>query len=116
MKIEFNKTEPFVSWGNAIGIVLYSRENDTHVNFFIGDMTHSRVNREELGSPSLVELKLELEKTSIMKRIIYLMVVCFIALPILQSCSSSRGMCKSKKKYYKTQKCWNAKKQKMVRC
>ncbi len=61
MKIEFNKTEPFVSWGNAIGIVLYSRENDTHVNFFTGDMTHSRVNREELGSPSLVELKLELE-------------------------------------------------------
>ncbi len=61
MKIEFNKTEPFVSWGNAIGIVLYSRENDTHVNFFTGDMTHSRVNREELGSPSLVELRLELE-------------------------------------------------------
>ena len=61
MKIEFNKTEPFVSWGNAIGIVLYSRENDTHVNFFTGDMTHSRVNREELGSPSLLELRLELE-------------------------------------------------------
>lgn len=51
-----------------------------------------------------------------MKRIIYLMVICFIALPVLQSCSSSRGMCKSKKKYYKAQKCWNAKKQKMVRC
>ena len=61
MKIEFNNTEPFVSWGNAIGIVLYSREIDTHVNFFTGDMTHSRVNREELGSPSLVDLKLELK-------------------------------------------------------
>ena len=61
MKIKIENPEPFVSWGNAIGIVLYSREIDTHVNFFTGDMTHSRVNREELGSPSLVDLKLELE-------------------------------------------------------
>lgn len=36
---------------------------------------------------------------------------------LVSSCSSSRGMCKSKKKYYKqSQKCWNAKKQKMTRC
>ncbi len=34
----------------------------------------------------------------------------------LVGCSSYSGMCKSKKKYYKSQKCWNAKKQKMVRC
>lgn len=35
---------------------------------------------------------------------------------LLSSCSSYSGYCKSKKKMYKSQKCWNAKKQKMVRC
>ncbi len=34
---------------------------------------------------------------------------------LVSSCASQR-MCKSKKKYYKSQKCWNAKKQKFTRC
>ena len=35
---------------------------------------------------------------------------------LLSSCASQQ-MCKSKKKYYKnSNKCWNAKKQKMTRC
>ena len=61
MKITVINSEPFVSWGNAIGIVLFSREQDSFVNFFTGDMDHSRVKRKELGSPSLVELLIELE-------------------------------------------------------
>ena len=52
---------------------------------------------------------------SIMKKLMYIILAIFIFGPILSSCSSSR-MCKSKKKYYKSQKCWNAKKQRMVRC
>ncbi len=35
---------------------------------------------------------------------------------LFSSCSSYNGYCKSKKKMYKSQKCWNAKKQKMTRC
>lgn len=62
MKIKIENPNPFVSWGNAIGIVLFSRENDTHVNFFTGDMACSRVPRVELGSPSFVELELELQE------------------------------------------------------
>jgi hypothetical protein len=51
-----------------------------------------------------------------MKRnILYILLGLFLIGPIV-SCSSSRGMCKSKKKYYKAQKCWNAKKQKYTRC
>ncbi len=61
MKIKVNNPEQFVTWGNAIGIVLYSREQDLFVNFFTGDMEHSRVEREQLGSPSLVDLLIELE-------------------------------------------------------
>ena len=61
MKIKVNNPEQFVTWGNAIGIVLYSREQDLFVNFFTGDMEHSRVEREQLGSPSLVNLLIELE-------------------------------------------------------
>ena len=61
MKVKIINPTPFVSWGNAIGIVLFSNENDTHVNFFTGDMAHSRVARVELGSPSFVELELELQ-------------------------------------------------------
>ena len=61
MKIKVNNPEQFVTWGNAIGIVLYSREQDLFVNFFTGDMDHSRVEREQLGSPSLVDLLIELE-------------------------------------------------------
>ena len=51
-----------------------------------------------------------------MRKLMYIMVALFILGPVLTSCSSSRGMCKSKKKFYKTQKCWDAKKQRMVRC
>ena len=51
-----------------------------------------------------------------MKKIMYFLVALFIMGPVLTSCSSSRDMCKSKKKYYKSQKCWNAKKQKFTRC
>ena len=40
MKIKVNNPEQFVTWGNAIGIVLYSREQDLFVNFFTGDMDH----------------------------------------------------------------------------
>jgi len=61
MKIKVINPEQFATWGNAIGIILYSREQDLFVNFFTGDMEHSRVKREELGSPSLVELLIELE-------------------------------------------------------
>ena len=50
------------------------------------------------------------------RKIMYLLLALFVLGPVLTSCSSQRGMCKSKKKYYKSQKCWNAKKQKMVRC
>ena len=53
---------------------------------------------------------------NIMKKLMYIIVAIFIFGPILSSCSSSRGMCKSKKKYYKSQKCWNTKKQRMVKC
>jgi hypothetical protein len=62
MKITLINSEPFVSWGNAIGIVLYSRENDITVNVFTEDMTHTRVNRKELGTPSYNELMIELEE------------------------------------------------------
>lgn len=61
MKIKVNNPEQFVTWGNAIGVILYSREQDSFVNFFTGDMEHSRVKRKEIGSPSLVELLIELE-------------------------------------------------------
>lgn len=61
MKITVINSEPFVSWGNAIGIVLFSKENDITVNVFTEDMTHNRVNRKELGSPSYNELMIELE-------------------------------------------------------
>ena len=61
MKITLINSEPFVSWGNAIGLVLFSKENDITVNVFTEDMTHSRVNRKELGSPSYNELMIELE-------------------------------------------------------
>jgi hypothetical protein len=61
MKIKLLNSEPFVSWGNAIGLVLFSRENDITVNVFTEDMTHNRVNRKELGSPSYNELMIELE-------------------------------------------------------
>jgi len=61
MKITVINPEPFVSWGNAIGIVLFSKENDITVNLFTEDMTHNRVNRKELGSPSYNELMIELE-------------------------------------------------------
>jgi hypothetical protein len=61
MKITLLNSEPFVSWGNAIGIVLFSRENDITVNVFTEDMTHNRVDRKELGSPSYNELIIELE-------------------------------------------------------
>tara|TARA_R100000951_G_scaffold10457_1_gene8908 strand:- start:136 stop:420 length:285 start_codon:yes stop_codon:yes gene_type:complete len=64
MKIKVNYPEQFATWGNAIGIILYSREQDSFVNFFTGDMEHSRVERKELGSPSLVELLIELENNS----------------------------------------------------
>lgn len=50
------------------------------------------------------------------RKIMYLLLALFVLGPVLTSCSSQRGMCKSKKKYYKSQKCWNAKKQRMVRC
>jgi hypothetical protein len=69
MKIKVIKPEQFVTWGNAIGIVLYSREQDTTVNFFTADMECSRVKREELGSPSLVELKLELQSNNSLRYI-----------------------------------------------
>mgnify|MGYP003669416362 FL=1 len=62
MKIKVINPEQFATWGNAIGIVLYSREQDLFVNFFTGDMDHSRVKRKEIGSPSLVELLIELEE------------------------------------------------------
>jgi hypothetical protein len=62
MKITVINSEPFVSWGNAIGIVLFSKENDITVNLFTEDMTHDRVNRKELGSPSYNELIIELEE------------------------------------------------------
>ncbi len=61
MKITVINPEPFVSWGNAIGIVLFSKENDITVNLFTEDMTHNRVNRKELGSPSYNDLMIELE-------------------------------------------------------
>lgn len=61
MKVEIIYPEKFATWGNAIGVILYSREQDEFVNLFTGDMEHSRVNRKEIGSPSLVELELELE-------------------------------------------------------
>ena len=51
-----------------------------------------------------------------MKRIIYFMIMLFIAGPIVQSCSSSRSYCKTSKKKMKPAKCWNAKKQKYTRC
>lgn len=62
MKITVINSEPFVSWGNAIGIVLFSRENDITVNLFTEDMTHNRVDRKELGTPSYNELMIELEE------------------------------------------------------
>ena len=61
MKVKINYPEKFATWGNAIGIILYSREQDEFVNLFTGDMEHSRVEREQLGSPSLVDLLIELE-------------------------------------------------------
>lgn len=61
MKIKLLNPEPFVSWGNAIGIVLFSSVNDITVNVFTEDMTHNRVDRKELGSPSHNELMIELE-------------------------------------------------------
>ena len=50
------------------------------------------------------------------KTILITLIGLFLFSPVLSSCSSYQGMCKSKKKYYKKQKCWNAKKQKLVRC
>ena len=64
MQITIENPEQFVTHNGNIGIVLYSREQDTHVNFFTEDMKHIRVNREQLGSPSLVDLKLELNENS----------------------------------------------------
>ena len=52
----------------------------------------------------------------IMKKIIYFIVLLFLAAPVIQSCSSSRKYCKTSKKKMKPLKCWNAKKQKYVRC
>tara|TARA_R110002020_G_scaffold17044_16_gene60318 strand:- start:990 stop:1274 length:285 start_codon:yes stop_codon:yes gene_type:complete len=60
MKITFIKPELFVQHNRNIGIVLFSREQDQHVNFFTGDMEHRRVNRNELGSPSMNYLEAEL--------------------------------------------------------
>ena len=68
MKIEIINPKLFVTWGNAIGIVLFSNENDTHVNFFTGDMAHSRVARVELGSPSFVELGIELQDNESLRK------------------------------------------------
>ena len=69
MKIKIENPEPFVSWGNAIGIVLFSRPNDDHVNFFVEDFNHHRVARKELGTPSLVELELELQENPELRHI-----------------------------------------------
>jgi len=62
MEIKVVRPEQFATWGNAIGIVLYSREQDNFVNFFTGDMEHRSVKRKDLGSPSLVDLLIELEE------------------------------------------------------
>lgn len=51
-----------------------------------------------------------------MRKIIYFIVLLFLAAPVLQSCSSTRKYCKTSKKKMKPAKCWNAKKQKYVRC
>lgn len=50
-----------------------------------------------------------------MRKVIYLMIMLFIAGPIVQSCGSSRS-CKTSKMKMKKMKCWNAKKQKYTRC
>lgn len=50
------------------------------------------------------------------KTIIYTLLGLFLLGPVFTSCSSTQGVCKSKKKYFKKQKCWNAKKQKYTRC
>ena len=60
MKITFIKPELFVQHNRNIGIVLFSREQDQHVNFFTGDMSHHVLNRNLIGSPSMVDLDLEL--------------------------------------------------------
>ena len=52
-----------------------------------------------------------------MKRMIRLTSVAMLLTAFLFSSCASQQMCKSKKKYYKnSNKCWNAKKQKMTRC
>lgn len=51
-----------------------------------------------------------------MRKVIYLMIMLFIAGPIVQSCGSSRSTCKTSKMKMKKLKCWNAKKQKYTRC
>ena len=52
-----------------------------------------------------------------MKRTIRLTSIAMLLTGFLFSSCASQQMCKSKKKYYKSQKCWNAKKkQKMTRC
>ncbi len=48
------------------------------------------------------------------RKIIYFIITMFLAMPLLQSCGSSK--CKAQKYKGKPAKCWNAKKQKYTRC
>ena len=60
MKIIILKPEQFVQHRNKIGVILFDNPTHDTVNFFTGDMEHRRVNRNELGSPSMNYLEAEL--------------------------------------------------------
>ena len=64
MQITIQNPEQFATWHNVIGVVLFSRPQDSIVNFFTEDLVHQKVKRDELGSPSMVDLMKELEENA----------------------------------------------------
>ena len=64
MQITIQNPEQFATWRNVIGVILFSRPQDLIVNFFTEDLVHQKVKRDELGSPSMVDLMTELEENA----------------------------------------------------
>jgi|TARA_R110002124_G_scaffold177087_2_gene345067 hypothetical protein len=60
MKIRILSPELFVQHRNQIGMILFTNEQNVYVNFFTGDNEHKKVHRNELGSPSMSDLEVEL--------------------------------------------------------
>jgi hypothetical protein len=70
MQIIINNPEAFVTYKRTTGIVLHTPENHQVVNFF-SHLGHRKVNRNDLGSPSMSKLEEELLTNEHLRAIAY---------------------------------------------